>query len=120
MILGINHEPSINPKFFLPIRDFNLFLKRKRCTSPIIFSNPKKPMNSELCREQHGIFTLAALISSKNQIIMERTSNVLAAMVSDTQSRRCVLPEFENSNRNLIENGNRPTHSQSVDNLFLK
>jgi len=49
-------------------------------------------MNSELCREQHGIFTLAALISSKNQIIMERTSNVLAAMVSDTQSRRYARP----------------------------
>jgi len=44
-----------------------------------------------LIRENHGIFTLAACLTTKNQTILEKATNILALMVSEHQSRRAIF-----------------------------
>jgi len=45
----------------------------------------------KIIRENHGVFTLAALLTTKNQGVLQRTTTILAQMVTEHASRRAIF-----------------------------
>ena len=44
-----------------------------------------------LLREHHGVFTLAACLTTKNSVVLEKSTNILSLLVSDHAARRAIF-----------------------------